>query len=142
MRFRCVCTAIATPGNVLWTPLDAAGGGGPHFVDLDDARSGPAVQDLWMLLSGERRQRTLQLSALLEGYEQLRPFDRRELALIEPLRTLRLIHYSAWLARRFAGGDPIFAINFPWFGTADYWAGQVQLLRQQVQAMREQPLVA
>jgi len=129
------------PGNILWTPPDETGGG-PHFVDLDDACTGPAVQDLWMLLSGERRERTLQLSALLEGYEQLRPFDRRELALIEPLRTLRLIHYSAWLARRVAGGDPIFAVNFPWFGTPDYWAGQVVLLQDQVEAMQEEPLAA
>ena len=127
------------PGNILWTPLDEAGRGGPHFVDLDDARSGPAVQDLWMLLSGERRQRTQQLSALLDGYEQVRPFDRRELALIEPLRTLRLIHYSAWLARRWH--DPIFALNFPWFGSHDYWHGQVALLREQLQALQEEPLV-
>lgn len=131
------------PGNILWTPPDADGlGGGPHFVDLDDARMGPAVQDLWMLLSGDRRQRTLQLSALLDGYEQLRAFDRRELRLIEPLRTLRLIHYSAWLARRFAAGDPTFAIHFPWFGTAQYWDEQVQLLRGQIEAMGEEPLNA
>jgi len=128
------------PGNILWTPADAPAGGGPHFVDLDDARMGPAVQDLWMLLSGDRRQRTQQLSALLDGYEQLREFDRRELRLIEPLRTLRLIHYSAWLARRFAAGDPIFAINFPWFGTSDYWRGQVGVLRGQIEAMGEEPL--
>jgi Ser/Thr protein kinase RdoA (MazF antagonist) len=128
------------PGNVLWAPVDDAGRGGPHFVDLDDTRMGPAVQDLWMLLSGDRRQRTMQLSALLDGYEQLRPFDRRELALIEPLRTLRLIHYSAWLARRWA--DPIFPINFPWFGSSDYWRGQVGTLREQIEAMREQPLAA
>ena len=128
------------PGNVLWTPVDDAGHGGPHFVDLDDARMGPAVQDLWMLLSGERRQRTVQLSALLDGYEQLRPFDRRELALIEPLRTLRLIHYSAWLARRWS--DPIFPINFPWFGSSDYWRGQVDMLHEQIEAMQEPPLVA
>ncbi len=129
------------PGNILWTPVDeAAGTGGPHFVDLDDARMGPAVQDLWMLLSGDRRQRTQQLSALLEGYEQFRPFDRRELALIEPLRTLRLIHYSAWLARRWQ--DPIFAINFPWFGSPDYWRGQTDMLHEQIEAMQEAPLVA
>lgn len=128
------------PGNVLWTPVDDAGRGGPHFVDLDDARMGPAVQDLWMLLSGDRRQRSLQLSTLLDGYEQLRPFDRRELALIEPLRTLRLIHYSAWLARRW--NDPIFPINFPWFGTPDYWRGQVGMLREQIAAMQEEPLMA
>ena len=127
------------PGNILWTP-EGRPGAGPHFVDLDDARMGPAVQDLWMLLAGERAQRTLQLSALLDGYEQFRDFDRRELVLIEPLRTLRLIHYSAWLARRW--DDPIFPINFPWFGSADYWRGQVNLLREQIEAMDEEPLMA
>ncbi len=123
------------PGNILWTPE-----GGPHFVDLDDARTGPAVQDLWMLLSGERVQRQRQLGALLDGYEQLRDFDRAELALIEPLRTLRLIHYSAWLARRW--DDPAFPLAFPWFGTSDYWRGQVQMLEEQLEAMEEPPLVA
>ncbi len=116
------------PGNILWTP-DA----GPHFVDLDDACTGPAVQDLWMLLSGDRRDQTGQLSALLDGYEQFRDFDRRELALIEPLRTLRLIHYSAWLARRW--DDPSFPPTFPWFGSSDYWQGQVQMLEEQLEAM-------
>ena len=125
------------PGNILWTPAELPGGG-PHFVDLDDTRTGPAVQDLWMLLSGDRRQRTHQLGALVEGYEQFRPFDRRELALIEPLRTLRLIHYSAWLARRW--DDPIFPQNFPWFGSSDYWQGQVQMLEEQCEAMQEEPL--
>jgi Ser/Thr protein kinase RdoA (MazF antagonist) len=129
------------PGNILWTPLEspASSGLGPHFVDLDDARNGPAVQDLWMLLSGDRQQRTRQLGALVDGYEQFRSFDRRELALIEPLRTLRLIHYSAWLARRWH--DPTFPINFPWFGTSDYWQGQVQMLEEQMEAMQEDPLV-
>lgn len=127
------------PGNVLWTPVEAPGGG-PHFVDLDDARMAPAVQDLWMLLSGDRRQRTQQLGALLDGYEQVRDFDRRELALIEPLRTLRLIHYSAWLARRWS--DPTFPIHFPWFGSSDYWRGQVAMLREQIEAMGEDPLSA
>ena len=129
------------PGNILWTPVDApaASGPGPHFVDLDDARSGPAVQDLWMLQSGDRQQRTRQLGTLIDGYEQFREFDRRELALIEPLRTLRLIHYSAWLARRWA--DPSFPINFPWFGSSDYWSGQVQMLEEQIEAMQEPPLV-
>lgn len=127
------------PGNILWTPTDLPGGG-PHFVDLDDARMGPAVQDLWMLLSGDRHQRTHQLSALVEGYEQFRSFDRRELALIEPLRTLRLIHYSAWLARRWE--DPIFPVNFPWFGSSDYWRGQVDMLIEQCEAMQEEPLNA
>ncbi len=128
------------PGNILWTPADApsAAGPGPHFVDLDDARTGPAVQDLWMLQSGDRQQRTRQLGALIDGYEQFREFDRRELALIEPLRTLRLIHYSAWLARRWA--DPTFPINFPWFGSSDYWQGQVQMLQDQLEAMQEEPL--
>ena len=127
------------PGNILWTPLDEWGRGGPHFVDLDDARMGPAVQDLWMLLSGDRPQRTRQLAMLVDGYEQFRPFDRRELALIEPLRTLRLIHYSAWLARRWE--DPIFPINFPWFGSSDYWQGQVNMLHEQIEAMQEEPLL-
>jgi len=129
------------PGNILWTPLEshASMGPGPHFVDLDDARTGPAVQDLWMLLSGDRSQRTRQLGALVDGYEQFRDFDRRELALIEPLRTLRLIHYSAWLARRWS--DPTFPINFPWFGSSDYWQGQVQMLEEQMEAMQEEPLL-
>jgi len=122
------------PGNILWVPDK-----GPHFVDLDDARTGPAVQDLWMLLSGERAQRQKQLGAIVDGYEEMREFDRAELDLIEPLRTLRLIHYSAWLARRWP--DPIFPINFPWFGTPDYWQGQVQMLEEQVEQMREPPLV-
>jgi Ser/Thr protein kinase RdoA (MazF antagonist) len=123
------------PGNILWTPDH-----GPHFVDLDDARTGPAVQDLWMLLSGDRSQRQKQLGALVDGYEQFREFDRAELALIEPLRTLRLIHYSAWLARRW--DDPAFPAAFPWFGSSDYWQGQVQMLEEQIEAMAEPPLVA
>jgi Ser/Thr protein kinase RdoA (MazF antagonist) len=129
------------PGNILWTPLEvpSAAGPGPHFVDMDDARTGPAVQDMWMLLSGDRAQRSRQLGALVDGYEQFRNFDRRELVLIEPLRTLRLIHYSAWLARRWQ--DPTFPINFPWFGSSDYWKGQVQVLQDQIEAMQEDPLV-
>ena len=123
------------PGNILWTPDE-----GPHFVDLDDARTGPAVQDFWMLLSGDRSQRQRQLGALMDGYEMFREFERAELALIEPLRTLRLIHYSAWLARRW--DDPIFPINFPWFGSTDYWHGQVLMLQEQIEAMAEPPLVA
>ena len=127
------------PGNILWTP-EGLPGAGPHFVDLDDARTGPAVQDLWMLLSGERAQCTRQLGALVDGYEEFGEFDRRELALIEPLRTLRQIHYSAWLAQRWH--DPIFPINFPWFGTSDYWKGQINMLEEQIEAMQEAPLVA
>jgi Ser/Thr protein kinase RdoA (MazF antagonist) len=126
---------------VQWTPEGStAQAAGPHFVDLDDARTGPAVQDLWMLLSGERAQRTQQLGALLDGYEQFRPFDRRELALIEPLRTLRMVHYSAWLARRW--DDPAFPQAFPHFGTSAYWHEQVQLLHLQIEAMQEEPLYA
>ncbi len=127
------------PGNILWTP-EGSPGAGPHFVDLDDARTGPAVQDMWMLLAGERAQCNRQLGALVDGYEEFREFDRRELALIEPLRTLRLIHYSAWLAQRWH--DPIFPINFPWFGSSDYWKGQVDMLEEQLEAMQETPLVA
>ena len=127
------------PGNILWTPegLPLAG---PHFVDLDDARSGPAVQDLWMLLSGDRPQQLRQLGALVDGYDEFGEFDRHELALIEPLRTLRLVHYSAWLAQRWH--DPIFPINFPWFGSSDYWKGQVDMLIEQTEAMQAAPLVA
>jgi Ser/Thr protein kinase RdoA (MazF antagonist) len=127
------------PGNILWTPTDRPQGG-PHFVDLDDSRTGPAVQDLWMLLSGDRTQQQRQLGALLDGYEQVRPFDRRELALIEPLRTLRLLHYSTWLARRWR--DPIFPVNFPWFGTDSYWHEQTQTLWDQVHTTAADPLVA
>ena len=123
------------PGNILWTPNQ-----GPHFVDLDDACTGPAVQDLWMLLSGDRRERNQQLGALVDGYEQFREFDRRELTLVEPLRTLRLIHYSAWLARRW--DDPAFPPTFPWFGSSDYWQGQVQMLEEQIEAMAEPPMSA
>lgn len=126
------------PGNILWTP-EGQPGAGPHFVDLDDARTGPAVQDFWMLLAGDRAQCTRQLGALVDGYEEFREFDRRELALIEPLRTLRLVHYSAWLAQRFS--DPIFPINFPWFGSSDYWKGQIDMLVEQTEAMQERPLI-
>jgi Ser/Thr protein kinase RdoA (MazF antagonist) len=93
-----------------------------------------------MLLSGERRQQTQQLGALIDGYEQFRPFDRREPALIEPLRTLRLVHYSAWLARRW--DDPAFPINFPRFGSRDCWQGQVDMLVEQIEEMPGEPLVA
>jgi Ser/Thr protein kinase RdoA (MazF antagonist) len=119
-------------GNVLWT--DA----GPHFVDFDDARTGPAVQDLWMLLSGEREAMALQLRAILDGYEQFRLFDPRELALVEALRTLRLIHYAAWLARRW--DDPAFPAAFPWFNTQRYWQDRILELREQVAAMQEPAL--
>jgi Ser/Thr protein kinase RdoA (MazF antagonist) len=115
------------PGNLLWTPE------GPHFVDLDDACMGPAVQDLWMLVSGDPAERTPQLNALLDGYEQVAEFDWRELKLIEPLRTLRLIHHSAWLASRWR--DPAFPPAFPWYGSGVYWQQQTNALLQQVEAM-------
>ncbi len=119
------------PGNVLWT--DA----GPHFVDFDDCVNGPAVQDLWMLLSGDAEAMSRQLEALLSGYEAFMEFDRRELQLIEALRTLRLIHYSAWIARRWT--DPAFPAAFPWFNTQRYWQDRVLELREQVGAMAEPP---
>jgi len=121
-------------GNVLWTD------DGPHFVDFDDARTGPAVQDLWMLLSGSADEMALQLGDVLRGYRDFMDFDRREIALIEPLRTLRLIHYSAWLARRW--DDPAFPAAFPWFGTARYWQDRILELREQLAAMAEPPLPA
>lgn len=128
------------PGNILWTPLDDRAGalGGPHFVDLDDCRSGPAVQDLWMLLSGDRDAMQRQLAAVLRGYERFCEFDARELYLVEPLRTLRLLHYSAWIARRW--DDPAFPAAFPWFGTPRYWQDRILELREQVAAMDELPL--
>ena len=119
-------------GNVLWTD------DGPHFVDFDDCRSGPAVQDLWMLLSGDRGSMERQLGHVLEGYEDFRELDRRELLLIEALRTLRLIHYSAWIARRW--DDPAFPAAFPWFGTQRYWQDRILELREQIAAMEEDPL--
>src|SRR5436190_2357153 len=120
------------PGNILWT--DA----GPHFVDLDDAVSGPAVQDLWMLLSGDRTSMSRQLLDVLEGYEAFMEFDWRELRLLEPLRTLRMLHHSAWIARRWS--DPTFPINFPWFASPAYWADQCTRLGEQLEAMAEPPL--
>ena len=120
------------PGNILWTP-EGMPEPGPHFVAMDDARTGPAVQDLWMLVHGEVAERRQKMEIVLEGYESVRRFDRRELQCIEPLRTLRIIHYSAWLAGR--QDDPAFPMHFPWFGTADYWRGQCDTLREQIEAM-------
>ncbi len=119
-------------GNLLWSD------GGPHFVDLDDARNAPAVQDLWMLISGDRAAMTRQLSDLLAGYEDFAELDPRELHLVEALRTLRLLHYSAWLARRW--DDPAFPAAFPWFNTQLYWQDRILELREQVAAMDEPPL--
>jgi len=121
-------------GNVLWT--DA----GPHFVDFDDSRMGPAIQDLWLLLPGGRADASRALTDLLAGYEDFCEFEPRELHLVEALRTLRLIHYSAWLARRW--DDPAFPAAFPWFNTQRYWQDRVLELREQIAAMDEPPLVA
>lgn len=120
------------PSNVLWT--DA----GPHFVDFDDSRMAPAVQDLWLLLPGDRPGASRALTDLLAGYEDFCEFDPRELHLIEALRTLRLIHYAAWLARRW--DDPAFPAAFPWFSTHRYWEARVLELREQIGAMQEGPL--
>ena len=120
------------PGNILWTDE------GPHFVDLDDARMGPAAQDLWMLLSGDRASMNRQLSDVLAGYEDFAELDRRELHLIEALRSLRLIHYSAWIARRW--DDPAFPAAFPWFNTQRYWQDRILELREQIALMEESPL--
>jgi Ser/Thr protein kinase RdoA (MazF antagonist) len=121
------------PSNILWTDR------GPHFVDFDDCRTAPAVQDIWMLLSGERAEMTLQLGDILEGYSDFYELDPRELQLIEPLRTLRMIHYSAWLARRWQ--DPSFPMNFPWFNTHRYWENQILALREQAALLDEPALV-
>ena len=110
-------------GNVLWRDS------GPHIVDLDDCLMGPAIQDLWMLLSGDNEQMTLQLNTILRGYREFHDFNRRELILIEALRSLRMIHYSAWLAKRW--DDPAFPLSFPWFNSAFYWQEQTAHLNEQ-----------
>ena len=114
-------------GNILWTDL------GPHFVDLDDCLTGPAIQDIWMLLAGSQQEMRADLADLLKGYEQFLPFDRTELALIEPLRALRMIHYSAWLARRWH--DPAFPKAFPWFAEPRYWEEHYRALEDQLAAV-------
>jgi Ser/Thr protein kinase RdoA (MazF antagonist) len=124
------------PGNILWTEHGEMRG--PHFVDLDDARMGPAMQDLWMLLSGDRASMTRQLGHVLAGYEDFAGLDRRELHLVEALRTLRLIHYSAWIARRW--DDPAFPAAFPWFDSQRYWQDRILELREQIALMQEEPI--
>ena len=119
-------------GNILWR--DNA----PHFVDFDDARLAPAVQDLWMMLSGDRQRQTAQLEALMEGYGEFCDFDLRELRLIESLRALRMLHYSAWIASRW--DDPAFPGAFPWFNTVNYWGEQILALREQLAVLEEAPL--
>ncbi len=115
------------PGNILWTE------DGPHFVDMDDCRNGPAIQDLWMLLSGEPAEMQQQLNHVIEGYEMFRPFDFNEISLIEPLRSLRMIHYAAWLASRW--DDPAFPVAFTWFGTPAYWDEHIRMLEDQLELL-------
>jgi Putative homoserine kinase type II (protein kinase fold) len=119
------------PGNILWRD-------GPLFVDLDDARNGPAVQDLWMLLHGERRDQLMQLDVLLEAYGEFADFDQRELALIEPLRAMRMVYYLAWVARRWQ--DPAFPKSFPWMAESDFWLSQTAAFNEQVKLLQEPPL--
>lgn len=119
-------------GNILWTD------DGPHFVDLDDCRMGPAIQDLWMMLSGDRQQQTLQLDTLLMGYEEFLEFDPKEFALIESLRTMRVVNYMSWLCNRWQ--DPAFPHSFPWFNTERYWEQQILMLKEQMSALQQPPL--
>lgn len=119
-------------GNVLWRD------GAPHFVDFDDARMAPAVQDLWMMLSGDRERRSAQLAALMEGYAEFCDFEPRELYLVEPLRALRTLHYTAWLAQRW--DDPLFPQTFPWFNSVRYWGEHILDLREMLAALAEPPL--
>lgn len=119
------------PGNILWRD-------GPMFVDLDDARNGPAIQDLWMLLNGERADKLMQLDILLEAYQEFSDFDSNQLKLIEPLRGLRMVHYMAWLAKRWQ--DPAFPLAFPWFDDPKYWESQVLAFKEQISALNEPPL--
>lgn len=119
------------PGNILWRD-------GPTFVDLDDCRTGPAIQDLWMMLSGDRQQQMLQMDTLLEAYEEFSSFDQQQLALIEPMRAMRMVHYMAWLARRWE--DAAFPMAFPWFATDKYWEQQILALKEQFAALHEEPL--
>ncbi|CAK4070304.1 serine/threonine protein kinase [Vibrio sp. 16] len=119
------------PGNILWRD-------GPMFVDLDDARNGPAIQDLWMLLNGEHADKLMQLDILLEAYQEFSDFDSNQLKLIEPLRGLRMVHYMAWLAKRWQ--DPAFPLAFPWFDDPKYWESQVLAFKEQISALNEPPL--
>lgn len=119
-------------GNILWRDET------PHFVDLDDSRMAPAIQDIWMFLSGDRAFQTAQLAELIDGYNEFYDFDPRQLALIEAFRTLRIMHYSAWLARRWE--DPAFPHNFPWFNTMRYWSDHILELREQLYLLQEPAL--
>jgi len=126
------CHGDCHAGNLLWRD------GKPNFVDFDDSRMAPAVQDIWMLLCGTREEQELQLGEVVEAYDQFNTFDPRQLHLIEPLRTLRMMHYAAWLARRW--DDPAFPKAFPWFNTERYWGEHILQLREQFAALQEEPL--
>ena len=119
------------PGNILWRD-------GPLFVDLDDARNGPAIQDLWMLLNGDEAEKRLQLDIVLEAYTEFSDFDVRELALIEPLRAMRMIHYLAWVCRRWQ--DPAFPRSFPWMADRQFWHSQIQTFHHQLGLLQAAPL--
>ncbi|WP_237068519.1 serine/threonine protein kinase [Microbulbifer guangxiensis] len=119
-------------GNFLWRDET------PWFVDLDDCLTGPAIQDIWMMLSGSRDEQTAYLDAVIEGYETFTRFDPRELQLVEPLRCLRQMHHAAWLARRWQ--DPAFPLAFPWFNSPRFWAEHILALREQQALLREPPL--
>lgn len=127
------CHSDCHVGNILWVHDH-----GPHFVDFDDCRSAPAIQDLWMLLAGDRKEQTLQLSELLDGYNQFYDFDPRELKFIEALRTLRMIHYAGWLAKRW--DDPAFPASFTWFNSHSYWLQFIEELKEQRDKLNEAPL--
>lgn len=114
-------------GNVLWSES------GPHIVDLDDCLMGPAIQDIWMLLSGEPKNMDVQLEKILQGYCEFHYFNPRERHLIEALRTLRMLHYSGWLAKRWT--DPAFPLSFPWFNTPVYWQNQMANLNEQIELL-------
>jgi len=124
------------PGNIMWT--ESGSQAGPHIVDFDDARMGPAVQDIWMFLTGSRSHREGALAEFLEGYVPFYEFDIRQLSLAEGLRTLRMMHYAAWLARRW--DDPAFKYAFPWFNTQNYWEEHILSLKEQASALHEEPL--
>lgn len=119
--------------NILWHRED-----GPWFVDFDDCATCPAIQDLWMLLAGSRQDQSLQISEILDGYNEFCDFNNAEIRLIEPLRTLRLLHYHAWLAKRWK--DPTFPINFPWFNTESFWQEHIADLKVQQEAIHQDPL--
>jgi len=121
------------PGNILWGRDDT-----PHILDFDDTCTGPAIQDLWMFISGDRSYSTARLADLLEGYTQFREFDPGELPLLEPLRALRLLHYAAWIARRW--DDPAFKLAFPFFAEQRFWDDHILSLREQRAMLDEAPL--